>query len=105
MECAVIRRVLMTVIDADVAPRFDTCHEVFLADLDGEGRVLRLWELVGTGGRCEVRLPEGMAADSVQPADLRGRPQGRPIPVRGGAFEAEVPPFAPASFLLGGGAK
>ncbi len=31
------RRVLLTANDSDVAPRFDTCQEVMIVDLDGSG--------------------------------------------------------------------
>ena len=67
---------------------------------DGPGTVLRLWEYAGQAGRCRVRLPEGMSAETIQPVDLRGQRRGEPIRVRDGRFEVELKPFAPASFVL-----
>ena len=67
---------------------------------DGPGQVLRLWEYAGQSGKCTVRLPASMEIDAVQPVDLRGRPQGAPIPVRHGSFSVRLQAFAPASFLL-----
>ncbi len=72
----------------------------FGEDPDGAGLVLRLWELAGHSGPCRVQLPVGMRATSVQPADLRHRPMGSPIPVKRGAFEFAVKAFAPATFLI-----
>ena len=69
---------------------------------DGEGLVLRLWELAGHAGVCDVRLPAGMIPRTIQPADLRGRPIGKPIPVDNGKFRAPIHRYAPASFLLKG---
>jgi len=67
---------------------------------DGAGRVLRLWELAGQSGPCEVRLPVGMWPDRAQPVDLRGRAVGEAIPVTGGKFVIPVRGFAPASVLI-----
>ena len=67
---------------------------------DGQGTILRLWELAGRSGSCTVHLPKGMAVRSVRPVDLRGRPAGDPIPVRGGRFAFIQRALAPASFLL-----
>ena len=72
----------------------------FGANPDGAGHVLRLWEQAGQSGKCTVRLPALMDIDAIQPVDLRGRPQGAPIPVRRGSFSAPLQAFAPASFLL-----
>jgi hypothetical protein len=65
---------------------------------DGKGTVLRLWEQSGQGGTCRVTLPKVFA--TAQPCDLRGRPVGDALPIRDGAFEAKLDPFAPASFIL-----
>ena len=67
---------------------------------DGPGQVLRLWEYAGQSGKCTVRLPALMKVDAVQPVDLRGQPQGAPIPVHRGSFSARLQAFAPASFQL-----
>jgi hypothetical protein len=68
---------------------------------DGDGTLLRLWELAGSGGDCVVTLPNPVTVKSIQPVDLRGRPIGEPIPVKDGAFRARLRAFAPASFVLG----
>ena len=70
---------------------------------DGPGIVLRLWEQAGKSGAVKVRLPEGMTVKQVQPVDLRGRPIGKPISVKGGSFKVQLRAFAPASFVLGAG--
>ena len=67
---------------------------------DGEGTLLRLWEQAGGRGVCAVRLPRGMAVRQAQPLDLRGRPSGKPLPVRGGNISVTLEPFAPISLLL-----
>jgi hypothetical protein len=72
----------------------------FGANPDGEGTLLRLWEETGKGGPCRVTLPKGMPVSSAQPCDLRGRPLGAAVPVRDGAFDAALEPFAPESFIL-----
>jgi hypothetical protein len=67
---------------------------------DGPGTVLRLWEEAGKSGTTTVRLPEGTSVKQAQPVDLRGRPLGKPIPVRNGSFKLEVGAFAPVSLVL-----
>jgi hypothetical protein len=67
---------------------------------DGSGNVLRLWELAGNSGTVSVRLPEGSNARQVQPVDLRGRPIGKPIPVKDGSFKIKIGAFAPVSLVL-----
>ena len=65
---------------------------------DGEGTILRLWEQAGNSGKCTVFLPEGMEASSVQPVNLRGEKQGKPIEVKNGEFSFYLKKYAPASF-------
>ena len=72
----------------------------FGANPDGPGTLLRLWEMAGRSGPRHVLLPSGLAAQSVQPVDLRGRPIGERIPVKDGQFEVPVGAFAPVSLLL-----
>lgn len=67
---------------------------------DGPGLLLRVWELAGQTGPCEVRLPPGMEVAEVQPVNLRGQPAGKAVAVAGGAFRFDLPAFAPASFVL-----
>jgi hypothetical protein len=70
------------------------------ANPDGAGTVLRLWEQAGKSGTATVRLPEGINIKQVQPVDLRGRPIGKPIPVRNSSFKVEVGAFAPVSLVF-----
>ena len=72
----------------------------FVPDTDGEGTVLRLWEQAGVGGPCQVTFPAGMEVSAVQPIDLRGQPQCKPIPVRKGAFDLTLDAYAPRSLRL-----
>ena len=67
---------------------------------DGDGTLLRMWELAGKPGPVKVQLPTGLQAAAAQPVDLRGRSLGAPIPIRAGAFETDLPGFAPASFTI-----
>ncbi|HOX58650.1 MAG TPA: polysaccharide lyase family protein [Candidatus Paceibacterota bacterium] len=71
------------------------------ANPDGPGTVLRLWEHAGQSGTVTVRLPEGSAFKQAQPVDLRGRPTGKPLPVRNGAIKVPVNAFAPVSLVFG----
>lgn len=67
---------------------------------DGEGTLLRLWELSGTSGQCLVKLPEAVKVKSIQPVDLRGRANGKSISPNEHSFSWEMKSFAPASFIL-----
>ena len=67
---------------------------------DGEGTVLRVWELAGKSGSCRVSLPPEFKVSSVQPVDLRGEPAGKTLAVRNSAFTIELKAFAPASFVF-----
>ena len=72
----------------------------FFPDPSGKGLILRLWELAGHSGNCQVRLPAGIKAKQVQPLDLRDNPIGAPIQIRSGKFEVPIWEFAPASFKV-----
>ncbi|MHB8970562.1 MAG: hypothetical protein ACYC3X_08115 [Pirellulaceae bacterium] len=67
---------------------------------DGGGTLLRLWEMGGRSGSCQVTLPEGIQATSLQPVDLRGRPVGETIKVTQDVIEVHAKAFAPMSFLI-----
>lgn len=67
---------------------------------DGEGTILRLWEQSGQTGRCKVRLPSELEVSMARPVNLRGEPDGQPVPIRGGKFTVLTRPFAPLSFIL-----
>ena len=66
---------------------------------DGEGTLLRLWELAGKSEPCRVHLPGGLSVTSVQPVNLRGEPSGKPIAVENSSFTIELGAFAPASVV------
>jgi hypothetical protein len=71
---------------------------------DGDGIVLRLWEMAGQSGKCRVRLPfgtNGLDVKYAKPVDLRGSAKEPGIPIKNGAFQAVLKPFAPASYILG----
>ncbi len=67
---------------------------------DGEGILLRLWELSGVSGDCSVTLPQALKIKSVQPVDLRGRAKGKSVSLNDNAFSLVLKSFAPASFVL-----
>jgi hypothetical protein len=67
---------------------------------DGPGRILRLWELAGVAGDCQVRLPPELGASKVQRVNLRGQPAGEPLPVVDGAVTVPLRAFAPVTLLL-----
>ncbi|MGL6196622.1 MAG: glycosyl hydrolase-related protein [Thermoguttaceae bacterium] len=67
---------------------------------DGNGTILRLWEQVGVSDNCTVRLPSELKIDKVQPVNLRGEPQGEPIPVKEGEFSVKLDAYKPATFMF-----
>jgi hypothetical protein len=67
---------------------------------DGRGKLLRVWEMAGAKGRCEISLPAGFAVQDAQPVNLRGTPQGKSIAVERGRFSFDLRAFAPASFTF-----
>ena len=67
---------------------------------DGEGTLLRLWEQAGQSGQCQVWLPAGCEATLAQPVNLRGQPEGDPVPVRYHGLTIVVKPQSPSSFVL-----
>jgi hypothetical protein len=64
------------------------------------GPVLRLWEQSGQSGLLAVQLPTWLKARSVQPCDLRGAPEGKPIQVNAQAFEIPLGAMTPASVVV-----
>jgi len=72
---------------------------------DGNGTLLRLWELAGQSGNATVTLPPELKAVTAQPVDLRGRPSGAAVPIRSDTLVVPLRGFAPASFELQGGTK
>ncbi len=85
----------------EIKPAGGSLVTAFGPNPDGEGTILRIWELAGRSGRCQVRVPVGLGARAVQPIDLRGRSIGKPIPlVSGASFFFDQRAFAPATFRL-----
>ena len=67
---------------------------------DGQGTLLRLWEMAGEKGECRVTLPAYLSIKSAVPVDLRGRPAGAPVPVTDQKLTVQLRAFGPASFLI-----
>lgn len=67
---------------------------------DGEGTLLRVWEQTGQGGNCRITLPKGAAFTHVRACDLRGQWKNEAVPIQEGTFDANVPRFGPASYVL-----
>jgi hypothetical protein len=67
---------------------------------DGDGTLLRIWEQAGQAGPCRVRLPKSFINAIAQPCNLRGQPEGNPLPIRDGQLTLALAPFAPASVIL-----
>lgn len=67
---------------------------------DGEGTLLRLWELAGTSGDCVITLPGAMNVGRVQPIDLRGRSIGAALAVRDNRITVPLKAFAPLCLRL-----
>jgi hypothetical protein len=66
----------------------------------GDKVLVRLWDLAGISGKVEVSLPDHFSAFSAVPVNLRGEPEGKPLKIKNGSFQVNLPAFAPASFLL-----
>jgi alpha-mannosidase len=71
----------------------------------GRGFFLRLWEMSGQSGTCEILFPRRFKARSLQPVDLRGNIYGGAIAVKPDSLRMDrcvvlVQAFAPATFLV-----
>ena len=62
--------------------------------------MLRLWEQAGEDGPCVITLPKGLNIQSAQPCDLRGRPSGHPLAVKGSCLQVDVRHNAPLNLVL-----
>lgn len=71
------------------------------ANPDGEGTILRLWELSGRSGPVTIALPEGWKHERATAVTLRGAPAAgaAPAPVPGGV-SVDLRANAPASILF-----
>jgi alpha-mannosidase len=67
---------------------------------DGKGGVLRLWELAGRSGPCEIRLPEGLGACRQRPVDLRGQPLCEWQPIESARWTIDLGQFAPKAYQI-----
>lgn len=67
---------------------------------DGLGTLLRLWEQSGRAQTVRVTLPEGLRPNQVHPSNLRGIPQGKPIPETEARFKVNLQSNAPVSLLV-----
>jgi hypothetical protein len=68
---------------------------------DGEGTILRLWELAGNPGKCIVTLPSGTGFTKVQKCNLRGVPAvEQEIILKNSQFETDIPANSPLTFIL-----
>jgi alpha-mannosidase len=67
---------------------------------DGEGTLLRLWELGGASGSVTVTLPPELKFSNAQPINLRGANLGLPVAITDQRMTFHLGTFAPASFVL-----
>jgi hypothetical protein len=65
---------------------------------DGEGTLLRVWEMAGVSGELTVTLPGKFT--SATPVNLRGETIGQWSPIRERKISLPLAAYAPASFLL-----
>ena len=64
----------------------------------GSGTLLRVWEQAGVGGKLTITLPKNFV--SASPVNLRGEKAGDSRAITGGELVADLPAYAPASFVL-----
>lgn len=72
----------------------------FGENVDGDGIVLRLWEMTGDASSVTVTLPEEMKVQRVTPISLRGEKLGAPLNNNGNVFEVKMAAYSPKSFLI-----
>jgi hypothetical protein len=72
----------------------------FGSNPDGEGTILRLWEMAGKSSQCTIKLPTGLGATKVLKINLRGEPLGTEIPIEKGTLKVDIGPFAPVTILF-----
>ncbi len=80
--------------------RTATIVTAFGANPDGEGTLLRLWEMGGITGDLTLSLPAGAKFASAQPVNLRGERTGKPLAAESGRLTFKLGAYAPASLLL-----
>jgi len=72
----------------------------FVANPDGEGHILRLWEQAGMNKTVKVNLSPEFGFKSAQPCNLRGDKAGPKISIKMNAFELQIKGNQPLSFIL-----
>ncbi len=77
-----------------------TLVTAFGANPDGDGTLLRLWEMGGVSGDLVVTLPTGQRFNTAQPVDLRGEKTGSAIALENGNLRTVLGAYAPASWIL-----
>lgn len=70
------------------------------ANPDGDGTLLRAWEMGGISGELTLTLPKGARFTSAQPVNLRGEKAGIPMKIEDGRLTLQVGAYAPASLVL-----
>ncbi len=72
------------------------------ANPDGPGTILRLWDLAGNTGPCQLRLPESLRKLKVESVDLRGTISHTEFNRIKDGLQINVRPFTPISLQFGG---
>jgi hypothetical protein len=67
---------------------------------DGDGTLLRVWELAGGSGDLTVALPASARFTSATPVTLRGEKTSSPRPLGDGRLVFPLGAYTPASFPL-----
>jgi hypothetical protein len=71
-------------------------------NVDGDGILVRLWELAGQSGPCTLRLPGALASQRVRAVDLRGQSiaDAAALVPAGDSVSLTLTPFAPVSLVI-----
>lgn len=70
----------------------------FGANPDGEGTLLRVWEMAGVSGDLTVTIPGSYI--TATPVNFRGERSGNPIPFNHGKLTFPLKAYSPASFIV-----
>jgi len=76
------------------------CVSAFVANPDGEGHILRLWEQTGSDRTIKVSLMPAFGFKSAQPCNLRGEKTGSEIQLKHNSLEVLIKGNQPLSFIL-----
>jgi alpha-mannosidase len=72
----------------------------FVANPDGAGHILRLWEQAGTDKTVTVNFLPAFGFKTAQPCNLRGEKTGDEFPIIHDSFEVKIKGNQPLSFIL-----